>query len=101
MAAGFEAIKPQLENIEAGQPVEISEVGGETGGLLMALAMEEAPVGTVADLFARAKVLMIERRIQDVRNSLAQLPPEEQTSSPLMAELLALQDDRRKWEHRD
>ena len=101
IASGFAAIKPQLENIEAGHPVEISGVGGETGGLLMALAMEEAPVGAVADLVARTKVLMIERQIQEVRSALAQLPPEEQTSSPLMAELLALQDDRRKWEHRD
>jgi DNA primase len=101
IVAGFAAIRPQLENAEPGQSVEISEIGGEAGGLLMALAMEEAPAGAVAYLFARAKVLIIERRIQEVRTLLEQLPPDDQTSSPLMAELLALQDDRRKWEHRD
>lgn len=100
-AAAFTSIRPQLETIESGQAVEISDIEGETGELLMSLAMEEAPVGAVAALFARSKVLVIERRIQEVRDLLAELPPDEQTSSPLMAELLALQDERRKWEHRD
>jgi hypothetical protein len=63
--------------------------------------MDKTPVGSTVDVFARLKVIDIEEQINMVRAQLDELPAEEQTSSPLFAQLLALQDERRKWEHRD
>jgi hypothetical protein len=99
--AAFAVIEPQLTGAQPGTPVELPEAGGEVSELIMSLAMNETPVGSTPDLFARLKVIDIEERITQVRSELDELPAEEQTSSPLFAQLLALQDERRKWEHRD
>jgi hypothetical protein len=99
--AAFSLIAPQLEDAQPGTPVDLPDAEGEVSELIMSLAMDKTPVGSIPDVFARLKVIDIEEQITRVRSELDQLPAEEQTSSPLFAQLLALQDERRKWEHRD
>jgi DNA primase len=99
--AAFSLIMPQLEDAQPGTPVDLPDAGDEVSELIMSLAMDKTPVGSIPDLFARLKVIDIEEQITRVRAELDALPAEEQTSSPLFAQLLALQDERRKWEHRD
>jgi DNA primase len=101
VAAAFELIRPQLNGAEPGTPVELPELDGDVAELIMSLAMMKTPVGSASDLYARLKVIDVEQRIADVRRRIDELPAAEQTSSPLFGELLALQDERRKWEHRD
>ncbi len=101
VAAAFELIAPQLVDVNPGTPVDLPDAEGDVAELIMSLAMMKTPVGAVTDLYARLKVIDIENRISDVRRRIDELPAIEQTSSPLFGELLALQDERRKWEHRD
>ncbi len=99
--AAFSLIMAQLEDAQPGTPVALPDAEGEVSELIMSLAMNKTPVGSATDVFARLKVIDIEEQITHVRSELDQLSAEEQTSSPLFAQLLALQDERRKWEHRD
>lgn len=99
--AAFELIAPHLRDVEPGTPVELPDADGEVSELIMSLAMAKTPVGSVNDLYARRRVIDIEDRISDIRRRIDELPAEEQPSSPLIGELLALQDERRKWERRD
>ncbi|MDH3248935.1 MAG: toprim domain-containing protein, partial [Acidimicrobiia bacterium] len=101
VAAAFELIAPQLADAEPGTPVEIPDGEGDVAELVMFLTMSKAPVGSVPDLYARLKTIDVEERIAEIRRQLDGLPADEQTSSPLFAQLLALQDERRKWEQRD
>ena len=97
----FALIEPQLKAPEPGTPVELPEAEGDVGELIMSLAMMKTPAGSATDLYARLKVIDIEARIADVREQIDALPAGEQTSSPLFGDLLALQDERRRWEQRD
>ena len=99
--AAFELIAPQLESAQPGSPAELPDAEGDVAELIMSLAMNETPTGSVPDLFARLMVIDVEERIEHVRRQLDELPSDEQTTSPLAGELLALQDERRKWEQRD
>jgi DNA primase len=101
VATAFELIAPQLAGAVPGTPVEIPDVEGDVAELIMSLTMSKRPVGSVGEMFARLKVVDIEEQISEIRRQIDALPSEEQTSSPLFSELLALQDERRKWEHRD
>ena len=101
VAAAFELIAPQIGDAEPGTPVEIPDGEGDVAELIMSLAMSKNPVGSVGELVARLKVIDIEEQISEIRRQIDGLPSEEQTSSPLFSQLLALQDERRKWEQRD
>ncbi len=101
VASAFELISTQLADAEPGTPVVLPDAGGEMTEMIMSLAMSDTPVGSVPDLFARLKMIEFERQIDDVRRRIDALPAEEQTTSPLAGELLALQNERRRWEHRD
>lgn len=101
LRTAFELIEPGLKDLDPGQQVALPAVEEPGAELLVELAMTDTPVGTVGDLSARLRVLDIDQRIAEVRRQLDTLSTEEQTGSPLAAELVGLLEEKRKWEHRD
>lgn len=98
LRAAFESIEPGLDGIEPGHPVELPAI--DASGPVIELAMDSSPAGSVDDLFGRLRGIELEGRISEIRERLSALPSAEQTSSPLTKELLVLQEEKRKWEHR-
>ncbi len=98
LRSAFESIVPALVDIQPGCAVELPE--SDLPGAVIELAMESSPVGGVDDLFGRLRGMELENQVTALRERLSALPSEEQTSSPLAKELLALQEEKRRWEHR-
>lgn len=98
LTKAFERIQPTLKGLGDGEPVPIPSPDDEISQLLVNLAMDERPVAAIDDIVRRLDILDIERRIAELREGLATLDPEEQTSSEAFQELVRLQAKKRDRE---
>lgn len=83
---------------KSGAPVPLPDSEGPAGELLTTLAMGSVPVSPIEDVKVAVKRTTIDARIDELERELGTLEPAEQTSSPVLAELLRLQAERRQLE---
>jgi len=94
----FEAIGSLAEGVDDGSPVPLPSSDHPASDVLTRLAMTGKPVSPITDVKVALSKATLDERIAELEADLTRLAPEEQTSSPILSELLRLQKERRALE---
>lgn len=99
---GFELVAPTILALPPGRPPDLgSLIGGDDSDeaeLLRRLALDDRPLPDAGEVVLRLRIAALQRRIEDLRSSLARLGPDDEGYSDTFAELIALERRRRELE---
>ncbi len=97
-AGAFEAIAELVERTPVGSPVPLNGMESGLPELVVRLAMDAAPADPVAAVRDRVMAQRLEDEIAELAARLDRMGPDDQRYSEAFAELLRLQDEKRKRE---
>ncbi len=97
-ASAFAVLAAGAEGMPPGTPVPLPTDESPESELLTRLAMSSAPLSPLGDVMLAVKRSSLDERIDALERELGTLDAAEQTSSPVLAELLRLQTERRRLE---
>jgi DNA primase len=98
MLEAFEILVDRAAGLEPGTPIPLPDIDGPAAELLTELAMSSVPLSPISDVRLAVQRAATDARIEELEHELGTLDPAEQTSSPVLAELLRLQSERRRLE---